>query len=342
MASQRTGGVLRPAVTLRSALGNRPLKSVDIETLEELEKSSQVECYLDPDAPRTLYIIVQNHLKNSSNGRIFDDSYGLVCVRLLIRLIHVVICENDGSLARIEANVNTTLAKSNTLAILSQHASNVVLGDTGASLGALNSLHVKSKKLFNNEELFALLDIFWKDRKVFLVLYKKEALPGFLLLLYMIWIRVSGVVGEMDPYMMNRLRDLLLRTYLVASIWERETIRLLCIYMYQVHDCHADKSIPYDEEDSRAIAHAYNRCIMVQVDPDPLKGMKLDVYRYLLEFVSDLVGSTLFEEFPLVISAAIERFWMAFDTEKVEFLIPPDDRRSQIMYYAGDLSYAVK
>jgi hypothetical protein len=111
--------------------------------------------------------------------------------------------------------------------------------------------------------------------------------------------------------------------------------------MYMIHDGHDDESEPFDLEDSRSVVHAYSQCIMFPVDTNPKSGMRLDMYRYLLEFVTDVTGPPLHEDFPLLARAATERLWMAFDTEKTELLLPPDDPRSQILYYTGDLTYAI-
>lgn len=138
------------------------------------------------------------------------------------------------------------------------------------------------------------------------------------------------------------MRDLLFRCYLVnSSEDQRGAIGLLFIHIYRLYDAHEEESEPYDQEDSRAIIRAYGRSLaFLSVDSD---GIKLDVYRYLLEFVSDLSAiPSMHEELPLIASTSIERFWMAFDHEKIEPVIPPGDQTSQVMYYMGDISYALR
>lgn len=106
---------------------------------------------------------------------------------------------------------------------------------------------------------------------------------------------------------------------------------------------HQEESKPCDPTDSLAIIHAYNQSLgFIQSDLDPRSG-KLDIYRYLLEFTSDLsaVSSTP-EELPLIAKTAIKRLWMAFDYKKIEYVIPPGDPTSQVMYYMGDLIYALR
>ncbi|KAG8720752.1 hypothetical protein FRC08_018293 [Ceratobasidium sp. 394] len=346
MTTPSAGVALHPEMSFRTALGKNSLKNVDLETLERIEQSAELDYYLDPAAPGILYTLVQNHMKSKPNSRIFDDRYGLVCVRILIRLIQVLVCATSNTLAYVKSNLGTAAANANILAFLSGHTADVILGQMGQaqnrnSLKTISSLLGQSKDLFSHEHLSELLDILFRDRKSFFVLYKSGALQGVVLLLYMIWVQISGIMSGMNPFLMTRLRDLLFRCYLVTSTGERETIRLLCIQMYQIHDGHEDESEPFDIDDSRTIAHAYNQCIMFPEDTDPLSGMRLDMYRYLLEFVSDLTVFPMPEELPLVTRAAIERLWMAFDTEEVELLIAPDDRRSQVLYYFGDLSYAL-
>lgn len=46
-----------------SALGSVPLGGVDLEALEQLEHSPELDPYLDPAAPKILYTLVQTHIK---------------------------------------------------------------------------------------------------------------------------------------------------------------------------------------------------------------------------------------------------------------------------------------
>lgn len=47
-----------------SALRSIPLEDVDLETLEHLERSSELDHYLDPAAPNILYTLVQTRIKS--------------------------------------------------------------------------------------------------------------------------------------------------------------------------------------------------------------------------------------------------------------------------------------
>ncbi|KAG8678384.1 hypothetical protein FRC09_019883 [Ceratobasidium sp. 395] len=232
-------------------------------------------------------------------------------------------------------------------AFLAEHTTALSMGESAGVLSLLttNGLLGKSEGLFNDKNTREMLGILWKDRKSIFTLYKNGSLQGFLLLLYMVWTQVSGLVGPVDHFLIIHLRDLLLRVYLVTTREERNHIRMLCVKMYDVHPGHEDKNTPVDAEDSRAVVHAYYRCIMFPGDPDLENDMKLQMFRYLLEFISDLIGPytrTMHEELPLVVRAAIERLWQAYDTDKRALLLPPTDRRSQAMYYMGDLQYALR
>ncbi|KAG8709698.1 hypothetical protein FRC09_000516 [Ceratobasidium sp. 395] len=347
MTTARSVGVVSQFdSSFRTALGNASLEAVDLETLERLEQSPEVDYFLDPAAPKILYTLVQSHMNSRPNSRIFDDQYGLVCVRILIRLVQVIVCQNSDTLSYVRESMGGAAANTSILAFLSGHTVDVIQRQMGQShdnnsLKTISNILGKSKDLFSRDHISKLLGLLWQDRKSFFILFKNGSLQGIVLLLYMVWVQISGIMSEMDEFLMARLRDLLFRCYLVTDAQERHTIRLLCIQMYHLYNGHEDESKPFDLEDSRAMVHAYNQCIMFSTDPDPLGGMKLDMYRYLLEFISDVTVLPMQEELPLVIRAAIERLWLAFDTEKIEPLITPDDPRSQTMYYFGDLSYAL-
>ncbi|KAG9126751.1 hypothetical protein FRC07_002086, partial [Ceratobasidium sp. 392] len=332
MATTSSGVASQSTSPFRAALGRTSLKDVDLETLERLEQLPEVDYFLDPAAPRILFTLVQSHMQSKPNSRIFDDQYGLVCVRILIRLVQVIVCANSDTLSYVRTNMSAAATNSSILAFMSDHTVDVIQRQMGHShnsnsLKTISNLLGKSKDLFSRDHLSEILNILWRDRKSFFVLYKNGSLRGILLLLYMVWVQISGIMNAM--------------CYLVTDTQERDTIRLLCIQMYQLYDGHEDESEPVDLEDSRTIAHAYSQCIMFPVDPDPMSGMRLDMYRYLLEFVTDLTVLPMQDELPSVTRAAIERLWMAFDTEKIELLITPDDPRAQTMYYFGDLTYAL-
>jgi hypothetical protein len=137
------------------------------------------------------------------------------------------------------------------------------------------------------------------------------------------------------------LRDLLCRCYVVTSIKERSVVREICVIMYRIHPGHDDESVPVDTEDSRSVADAYSQSILSSTDQDPHRAMMLDMHRYLLEFVCDIASSVAHEQLPLVARAAVERFWIAFDSEKLKQAQSPDGSKSQIRYYAGDLVYHI-
>lgn len=144
---------------------------------------------------------------------------------------------------------------------------------------------------------------------------------------------------------MSHLRDLVLRYYLVTSSEDqRIAMRFLCIHMYKACKLHEEESKPCDPTDTLAIIRAYNQSLaFIKVDLDPQSGIKLDIYRYLLEFTSDLSAvSSTDEELPLIAKTAIERLWMAFDYEKTEYVTPPGNPNSQVMYYMGDVVYALR
>lgn len=53
-----------PAKSFLSALGTIALRNVDLETLQNLEQSSEFDYYLDPAAPGTLHTLVKIHMKS--------------------------------------------------------------------------------------------------------------------------------------------------------------------------------------------------------------------------------------------------------------------------------------
>lgn len=59
--------------SFHSALGYIPLGNVDLETLERLEHSPELDHYLDPAAPGILYTLVQTYIKRK-RGRFVRKS----------------------------------------------------------------------------------------------------------------------------------------------------------------------------------------------------------------------------------------------------------------------------
>ncbi|KAG9102349.1 hypothetical protein FRC06_002067 [Ceratobasidium sp. 370] len=290
---------------------------VDIDTLERIEQSRDVDSFLDPTAPRILYGLLQSHISRNPTGRVFDDRYGQICVRILIRLVQILVCENNSTLEYVKSKMDDAATNAEVSTFLAEHTAALAMGRTITTMSFLTASGLigesKAKELFSKRNTRELLDILWRDRKSFFILYKNGSLQGMLLLL----------------------------VYLVTFTEERNHIRSLCVKMYEIYPGHEDRSNMFDAEDSRAVIHAYNECIMFPVDPDPKSGMRLDMFRYLLEFVSDLTGPRMYEEPPLAARAAIERLWQAYDTEKTNLLLPPTNPRAQVMYYMGDLQYAL-
>ncbi|KAG8720753.1 hypothetical protein FRC08_018294 [Ceratobasidium sp. 394] len=341
MAARRTSA----DNSLRVVLANNSPKPVDIDTLEHIEQSRDVDSFLDPAAPRILYGLLQSHISRNLTGRALDDRYGQTCVRILIRLVQILVCENNNTLEYVKAKMDNAFTNAEVSTFLAEHTAALAMGRSTSTMSFLTATGLigesKAKELFSKRNVRELLDIFWRDRKSFFILYKDGSLQGMLLLLYVIWIQISGIASEVDPFLLVRLRDLLYRVYLATFTEERNHIRSLCVKMYEICPGHEDRSDIFDAGDSHAVIRAYSDCIMFPVDPDPKSGMRLDMFRYLLEFVSDLTGPRMYEEPPLVARAAIERLWQAYDTEKIDPLLPPTNPRAQVMYYMGDLQYAL-
>ncbi|KAG8695375.1 hypothetical protein FRC09_009193 [Ceratobasidium sp. 395] len=330
--------------SLRTALASNSIKPVDIDTLERIECSRDVAFFLHPATPKLVYQLLETHTKRSSTGRLLDDRYGQICLRILIRLVQILVCETNGTLEYLKVKMEDASTDAEVSAFLAEHTAALSMGETAMAMSFLttNGLLGKFEGLFNDKSTCEMLGILWEDRKSVLMLYKNGSLQGFLLLLYVVWTQVSGLVGRVNHFLITRLRDLLFRVYLVTTRVERNHIRTLCLKIYEVHPGHEDKHTSVDAEDSRAVVHAYYRCIMFPADPDPENAPKLEMFRYLLEFTSDLIGPyTMDEELPLIVRAAIERLWQAYDTEKTRLQLPPTDGRSQVMYYMGDLQYAL-
>ncbi|KAG9107795.1 hypothetical protein FRC07_008575 [Ceratobasidium sp. 392] len=332
---------------LRSALANSSSEPMDINTLERIEHSRDVNFFLGAATPNMLYGLLKGHAKRSPAGRVLGDRYGQICLRILIRLVQLLVCENNGTLEYVGSKMEDVATNAEVSTFLAEHTAALAMGRTTATLSFLTPSGLigksRSEELFSDKNTREMLEILWQDRKSVLVLYKNGSLQGLLLLLYAVWIKIGGVlVGQVDPALMIRLRDLLLRVYLVTTFTEeRNHIRSLCVKSYEMYNGHQNNSIPFDMEDSRAVVHAYYQCVTSPIDPDPQSSRALDMFRYLIEFVSDLTDARMYEEPPLVARAAIERLWQAYDTEKIELLLRPTDRRSQVMYYMGDLQYAL-
>ncbi|KAG8741033.1 hypothetical protein FRC10_003417 [Ceratobasidium sp. 414] len=313
MAARRTSA----EKSLRTILANNSFKPVDIDTLEHAEQSRDVDSFLDPAAPRILYGLLQSRISRNPAGRVFDDRYGQICVRILIRLVQILVCENNKTLEYVKSKMEGAATNAEVSTFLAEHTTALVMGRTISTTSFLTATGLigesKAKELFSKRNIRELLDILWRDRKSFFILYKSGSLQGMLLLL----------------------------VYLAASTEERNHIRSLCVQMYEIYPGHEDRSDIFDAEDSCAVIRAYSECIMFPVDPDPQSGRRLDMFRYLLEFVSDLTGPRMYEEPPLVARAAIERLWQAYDIENAVLLLPPTNPRAQVMYYMGDLQYAL-
>ncbi|KAG8709699.1 hypothetical protein FRC09_000517 [Ceratobasidium sp. 395] len=293
-----------PENYFRTALGNTG-QHVDISTLERIERSRDVNLFLDPAAPGLVYQLLEDHAKRSSNG-VFNDQYGQICLRILIRLVQVLVCDMAHTLELIGSQMMSPSTDTEISTYLAKHTLGVVIGqpDSAASVGILKAdclIRYPQSELFNDERTRGMLSMLWEDRKVIFVLYKDGLLKGFLLLLYAIWAYASkSLLG------------------------------------------HNKKSIPVDIEDSRAVIHAYYQCIMRPADPDPDGETKLHMFRLLLEFVSDLTDPMMHEEPPLVARAAIERLWQAYDTEKTGRLLPPPTTKMvESRFYMKDIQYVL-
>ncbi|KAG8766366.1 hypothetical protein FRC12_006926 [Ceratobasidium sp. 428] len=340
-----------PENYFRTALGNTG-QHVDIsalERIERIERSRDVNLFLDPAAPGLVYQLLEDHAKRSSNG-VFNDQYGQICLRILIRLVQVLICDMAHTLELIGSQMMSPSTDTEISTYLAKHTLGVVIGqpDSTASVGILKAdclIRYPQSELFNNERTRGMLSMLWEDRKVIFVLYKNGLLKGFLLLLYAIWAYASKslLVSRENPEMILLLRDLFLRIYLVTFTEERDYIRFLYLGpIYQTYQGHNKKSIPVDIEDSRAVIHAYYQCIMRPADPDPDGETKLHMFRLLLEFVSDLTDPMMHEEPPLVARAAIERLWQAYDTEKTGRLLPPPTTKMvESRFYMKDIQYVL-
>ncbi len=70
MATQHARVVLHPEILFHTALENSSLKTVDLETLERIEQSRDLDYYLDPATPRILYTLVQAPMKSKPASRV--------------------------------------------------------------------------------------------------------------------------------------------------------------------------------------------------------------------------------------------------------------------------------
>ncbi|KAG8709700.1 hypothetical protein FRC09_000518, partial [Ceratobasidium sp. 395] len=186
--------------SLRTALASNSIKPVDIDTLERIECSRDVDLFLDPAAPRLAYQLVENQAKRSPTGRLLDDRYGQICLRILIRLVQVLVCEYRGTLEYLKVKMEDANTDAEVSAFLAEHTAALAMGETEKALSFLTTSGLlgesRSKELFNDKNTREMLDILWNNRKSVFTLYKNGSLQGFLLLLYMIWTQISGLVGR--------------------------------------------------------------------------------------------------------------------------------------------------
>ncbi|KAF8596162.1 hypothetical protein BDV93DRAFT_611032 [Ceratobasidium sp. AG-I] len=301
------------------------------------QTSRNIEHLLVPDIIPGIMEILETYCEQN---KIFSYYYGFLCVQLLTRAFEVGVMDGfnsrnrfsdsrfaktgQGDLAHSMANfVARTLQGS--LVLFNGNGMSTILRRSLNPRGNACLLHLGG---FHDSDAEFLLDRLWEDRKAFMVLCNRVEIPGWSILLAVIWEQIRYF--ERPDLQCKMIKSLLLRYILVSSRQE-------CALAYHIireidralpsRDDRVFKFPPVDVDDARNILAAFMKYLHTTQDSREMFEMMTlpfsAVYHTASVYLQDEVAPLL--------EAVLNRTWRIMEEEQ----LTAQERMLSAFEYAG-------
>ncbi|KAF8596159.1 hypothetical protein BDV93DRAFT_528214 [Ceratobasidium sp. AG-I] len=272
-------------------------------------------------------------------NKIFSYYYGFLCVQLLTRALEIGIINDTNSLGRFINSRHVKPGQKDLARPMADFAAKSLHGMLvlfkGNQMSTLlrrspdpenNACLLELGGFFDSDAEF-LLDRLWEDRKAFMVLCNRIEMPGWAVLLAMIWEQIRYF--EKPDLQCKKIKNLLSRGILVSSRYE-------CGMAYRVM-LEIDKALPYgdrkfqfppvDTDDARNVLTAFLKYTTATQDPRAV----VEVMTLPFSMVYHNVSEGLPNELIPMLEAVLNRTWRIMEEEQ----LAPQERMLSAFEYAG-------
>ncbi|KAF8596161.1 hypothetical protein BDV93DRAFT_77450 [Ceratobasidium sp. AG-I] len=272
-------------------------------------------------------------------NKIFSYYYGFLCVQLLTRAFEVGVMNGFSTLSRF---ADSPFAKPGQrdlarpmadFAARSLHGTLVLFKENRMSSmlrrssGAGESACLLDLGGFYDGDAEVVLDHLWDDRKAFMVLCNRVEMPGWAILLAVIWEQIRYF--EKPDLQCKKIKNLLSRYILVSSRFEC-AMAYRIIYEIEQALPTGDRGFefpPVDTDDARNVLAAFMRYLDTTQDPREMdEMMTLPFYT-----VYHNASVSLPDDVVPLLEAVLNRTWRIMEEEK----LTPKERMLSAFEYAG-------
>ncbi|CAE6447851.1 unnamed protein product [Rhizoctonia solani] len=316
-----------------------------------------------PNFP-VLFTTMQEYTRKHS-GDAFENYFGFLCIRNLIRMVCIGILSENSSLEGFLKKLNPDMSRNEVTELLSSMALNVVhqamatnSSDTITDLLGFQSFggaaFVDNGGLRQEDARF-LVHLLWKSRKSIILLKSKQLLPGLPTLLFVLSEMTKRLTDIRDSQKVQ-LQDLTIRSYLVnASDPDREILSRIAMWIHNsLHPPGRPGSnvrpdyVPVDDDDGTIVAQAYINLSTPPIDQtlgastDMFIGISMVLFRWIFTVLTkpEPRRPSLDELIPVTMNIALERLRVEIDRESSGPMT--ETMRTLTWYYSADICRQIR
>ncbi|KDN40455.1 hypothetical protein RSAG8_08075, partial [Rhizoctonia solani AG-8 WAC10335] len=300
-------------------------------------------------------------------GEAFDNYFGFLCIRNLIRMVCIGVLSENSSLEGFSRKLNPLMPWNKVMELLSSIALSLMRQAMATknpdSITNLLGFQPSSGAVFvgdvglRQEDAHFLVHLLWKSRKSMVLLRSKFLLPGLPALLFVLsemTKRLKSIPESQKPWV--QLQDLTIRCCLVsASEPDRGILCQIAMWIHNLlHPPGRPGSnvrpnyTPVDDDDGLTVAQAYINLMSLPTDQslntsmDMFIGISMVLFRWLFTVLTkpEPRSPVLDEVIPDAMNVALERLRVEIDRETNGPM--PQTMRTLTWYYAADICRQIR